>query len=70
MQLYHNLEWEHFIGISVVDIKETRSLPSWVNEERSYDVSAFKTSYGIDTKTVDEVHIISESISISSVPAV
>ncbi|CAF0723119.1 unnamed protein product [Rotaria sordida] len=38
-------EWEHFIGISVVDIKETRSLPSWVNEERSYDVSAFKANF-------------------------
>ncbi|CAF4638011.1 unnamed protein product [Rotaria sp. Silwood1] len=38
-------EWEHFIGISVADAKETRSLPSWVNEERSYDVSAFKANF-------------------------
>ncbi|CAF3644553.1 unnamed protein product [Adineta steineri] len=38
-------EWEHFIGISVIDVKETRSIPSWVNEERAFDVSAFKTNF-------------------------
>ncbi|CAF0769940.1 unnamed protein product [Adineta steineri] len=38
-------EWEHFIGISVIDVKETRSVPSWVNEERAFDVSAFKTNF-------------------------
>ena len=35
-------EWEHFIGLSVHDVKESRSFPSWINEERYYDVSAFK----------------------------
>ncbi|CAF4304404.1 unnamed protein product, partial [Rotaria magnacalcarata] len=38
-------EWEHFIGIAIADVKETRSLPSWVNEERSFDVSTFKANF-------------------------
>ncbi|CAF1020652.1 unnamed protein product, partial [Adineta ricciae] len=38
-------EWEHFIGISVADVKESRSIPSWVNEDRAFDVSAFKTNF-------------------------
>ena len=39
-------EWEHFIGLSLSDVKETRSFPSWVNEERAYDVSALKVTLG------------------------
>ncbi|CAM4781010.1 unnamed protein product [Rotaria magnacalcarata] len=38
-------EWEHFIGLSVADVKEARTLPAWVNEERSFDVSSFKTTF-------------------------
>ncbi len=28
----------------MADVKETRSVPSWVNEERAFDVSAFKVN--------------------------
>ncbi|UJR10563.1 hypothetical protein I4U23_014763 [Adineta vaga] len=38
-------EWEHFIGLSVADVKETRALPSWVNEERAFDVASFRTNF-------------------------
>lgn len=37
-------EWEHFTGIEVADVKDSRSVPSWINEERSYDVAAFKVN--------------------------
>ncbi|CAF1652150.1 unnamed protein product, partial [Didymodactylos carnosus] len=38
-------EFEHFIGLSLADVKETRSLPQWVNEERAFDVTALKTNF-------------------------
>ncbi len=28
----------------MADVKETRSVPSWVNEERAFDVSGFKVN--------------------------
>lgn len=35
-------EWNHFVGLSVADVKDTRSLPTWISEERAFDVASFK----------------------------